>query len=132
MPFRFEFDAEHRILLVIADGEFGDADQIAIVDAIRQHATALNAAAGIGDYTGLQSYTASPRAIQAAARQSAPYPPDAPRFLVAPNDHVFGASRMYKAISDRSAERLRIVRTRREALELLGVPNPKFEPVASI
>jgi hypothetical protein len=131
MPFRFEFDAEHRILLVIAVGEFGDADQIAIVDSIRERAAALNAAAGIGDYTELESYTASAAAIQVAARQPSPYPPNAPRFLVAPRDHVFGASRMYKAIADRTSERLRVVRSRQEALDLLGVLNPDFEPVPS-
>jgi hypothetical protein len=129
MPYHFEFDREYRILLVVAEGEFGDADQLGIIDAIKSHAVGLNVAAGIGDYSQLDSYTASAAAVQAAARMPSPYPPSTPRFLVAPHTHVFGASRMYQTIGDESRAKLRVVRSRAEALEALGVANPAFERI---
>ena len=126
MPFHFEYDSEHRILLIVAEGEFGDEDQISIVDEVRKHAARLDVAASIGDYTELGSYTASPDAIRAAALQPPLYSPAVRRFMVAPLDHVFGASRMYAALSERSRSQLTVVRSRAEALELLGVPDPRF------
>jgi hypothetical protein len=129
MPFHFEYDSSHRILLVVAQGDFGDADQIGIIDAIRRQASELNPAAGIGDYTLLTSFTASVAAIQSAARQPSPYPASVPRFLVAPSDHVFGVSRMYKAIGEVTRAAVRIVRSRAEALDALGVRDARFERV---
>jgi hypothetical protein len=127
MPFHFEFEHEHRILLVVAEGEFDDADQLGVIDAIAAHAAGLNVAAGIGDYSQLEAFTASGAAVRMAARMPSPYPPGIPRFLVAPRDHVFGASRMYKTIGKQSRSTLLVVRSRAEALESLGVRNPSFE-----
>lgn len=131
MPFHFEYDPSHRILLVVAEGEFDDADQLAIVDAIRAHASTLDVAAGIGDYTQVTGYTASPRAVYAAARMPSPYAPGIPRFMVAPHDHVFGLSMVYKAIGDETRSAVRVVRSREEALEALGVREAAFERVGA-
>ena len=127
MPFHFEFNPEHRILLVVAEGEFGDADQLGILDEIRKQTIVLHVAAGIGDYSQIQSFTASASAVQAAAQMPSPYPASIPRFLAAPVDHVFGVSRMYKALADETRSTLKVVRSRAEVFKSLGVSNPIFE-----
>ena len=123
MPFHFEFEHEHRILLVVAEGEFDDADQLGVIDAIAAHAAGLNVAAGIGDYSQLEAFTASGAAVRMAARMfsSLLSAGDSRASGVAPRDHVFGASRMYKTIGKQSRSTLLVVRSRAEALESLGV-----------
>ena len=72
----------------------------------------------------------TPASVQIAARESSPYEAGVKRFLVAPGDHVFGMSRMYQMTAkEKSRAAMRVVRTREEALEELGVSDAAFEPV---
>jgi hypothetical protein len=47
MPYYFEFDPAHRILLVVLEGDVGDREMLKIDDDIKAHVTDLNASAGI-------------------------------------------------------------------------------------
>jgi hypothetical protein len=129
MPYHFEFDRNHRILLTVVSGEYTDEEQLSINTDIRRHATALNPIAGIGDMSAITACLVTPASIQIAARESSPYDVGVKRFLVAPGDHVFGMSRMYQMTGKESRTSMRIVRTRDEALEELGVADASFEPV---
>ena len=131
MPFHFRSEHEHRILLVVAEGEFSDTDQNMINDAIKKHAIELKVCAGIGDFTQVTSLVVSAGAVQSAARMPSPYPDRTPRFLVAPLDHAFGLARMYKTEGAETRSALQVVRSRHEALEALGVQNPRFERVGA-
>lgn len=133
MPYHFEFDEKHRILLIVVEGEYSDEDQLQINSDIRTHATALNVAAGIGDMSAITSCTVTPAAIQIAARESSPYEPSTKRFLVAASDHMFGISRMYQqTVVEKSRSQIQVVRSRAEALAALGVSEEEvvFEAVA--
>ncbi len=130
MPYRFEFDQNHRILLIVVSGEYTDEEQLSINADIRRHAMALKPLAGIGDMSGITACLVTPASVQIAARESSPYEAGVKRFLVAPGDHVFGMSRMYQMTAkEKSRAAMRIVRTRDEALEELGVSDVVFEPV---
>ncbi len=134
MPYHFEFDEKHRILLIVVEGEYSDEDQLQINTDIRTHAAALNVAAGIGDMSTITSCTVTPAAIQIAARESSPYSPSTRRFLVAPSDHVFGISRMYQqTVVEKSRSEIQVVRSRAEALAALGVSEEEvvFERLGS-
>ncbi len=56
--------------------------------------------------------------------------PERPRVLVAGSDYLFGLARMFQMLSDISRPRLSVVRTTKQALDLLGVANPQFEPIS--
>ena len=130
MPYHFEFDRKNKILLIVVSGEYTDEEQLTINTDIRKHAMALKPAAGIGDMSGITVCSVTPQSVQIAARESSPYEPGVARFLVAPADHVFGMSRMYQMTAkEKSRASMRIVRTREEALEELGVTDASFEPV---
>jgi hypothetical protein len=130
MPYHFEFDSNHRILLIVVSGEYTDEEQLSINTDIRRHATALQPIAGIGDMSAITACLVTPASIQIAARESSPYEVGVRRFLVAPGDHVFGMSRMYQMTAkEKSRTSMRIVRTRDEALEELGVSDAVFEAV---
>lgn len=130
MPYHFEFDKTHRILLTVVTGEFSDDDQLTINTDIRKRASELDIVAGIGDMSGITSCTVSSASVQIVAREASPYSPQTKRFLVAPADHLYGISRMYKATAqEKTRAQLEIVRTRAEALESLGALDAVFEPV---
>jgi hypothetical protein len=131
MPYHFEFDREHRILLVVAEGEYTDVDMLSAIDAIRAKALELDALAGITDFSDVTSFTVSPRAIHEAAERPSPFRDPIPRFVVAQQDFAFGMFRMYKSVGERTRASLQLVRTREEALAVLVVRNPWFERVAA-
>ena len=130
MPYHFEFDKKHRILLTVVTGEFSDDEQLTINTDIRQWATELDAAAGIGDMSGITSCTVTSASVQIVARESSPYSAQTKRFLVAPADHIYGIARMYKSTAqEKTRAQLEIVRSRDEALEALGAPDAVFERI---
>lgn len=130
MAYHFEFDRKNRILLTVVSGVFCDEEQLSINADIRRHASVLKPMAGIGDMSAITTCTVTPAAVQIAARESSPYEAGTKRFLVAPGDYVFGMSRMYQLTAkEKSRAAMRVVRTRDEALEELGVSDAEFEPV---
>jgi len=127
MPYHFEFDSEHRILLLayegdVQGGEIGNANQD-----MAQHVARLKPSCGIADLSRVKTLDVPADTLRTAARQPAPYPEQTPRFIVAPTDYLFGMARMYEIMANRRHEKLRVVRSRKEALAALGVREPKFE-----
>ena len=130
MPYHFEFNKSHRILISVAEGVFNDDEQRRIIADIRAHATALGALAGIGDVSKVTEYAVSPEVMQQVAREASPYSEGVPRYLVATSDIAFGMSRMYQLAADKSRAGLKVVRSRDEALEELGALGAEFERVS--
>lgn len=127
MAHHFEFDSEHRILLTVMEGDINGEEIETINRAMRAQIDRTRPAAGISDLTGVKQFNVPAEIMRAAALQPAPFPPETPRFIVAPSDLLFGMSRMYELVADRPEGKLRVVRKREDALAAIGVPNPKFE-----
>jgi hypothetical protein len=51
------------------------------------------------------------------------------RCVVTPSDKVFGLARMFELQGEGTRANLHVVRTMKEALAILGVQEPKFDPV---
>ena len=129
MPHHFEFDPENRILLLVGEGDVHPQELQQINDQIRVRVEQLHPAAGIMDYTAVNTFELPSEMVRMAARQPSPYPEDTPRFIVAPSDYLFGLSRMYQLVANRPKEKLQVVRTRDEALAAIGARNAQFEKV---
>jgi len=127
MPGHFEFDSQHKILLLVAEGHIEDREILAVNDRIAARVNRLRPSAGITDLSAVTKFDPSADAMRSAARQPSPYPEETPRFIVAPVDHVFGLARMYELFGSRV--NLKVVHSRQEALAALGIQNAKFEPV---
>ena len=125
MPFRFEFDREHRILLVLLEGEIRDSEVMTIKSVAASYLDRLRPAAAIADLSAMNIFHISGQTVRTAARQPS-YVGAIPSYIVAPEDHLFGMARMYELAG---AANLHVVRSREEALAALGVRNPKFEAV---
>jgi hypothetical protein len=127
MPYRFEYDAIHKILLVVLEGEVEDRDLSTGLEGIRARVGQLNPTAGITDFSAITAFSASGQSVRAAAALPDPYPPETPRFVIAPADYLFGIARMYELVANRPNAMLKVVRSREEAYAILGIQDPKFE-----
>jgi hypothetical protein len=128
MPHHFQFDPQHRILLTVMEGDI-DGSEIQTIDQEMRAAIArIQPSAGISDLTGITNFNVPSHIMRdAAMRQPAPFPPDTPRFIVAPTDFLFGMMRMYELIANRPGGKLIVVRRVEDALAALGVSASRFE-----
>ena len=129
LPHHFEFDFRQRILLVVLEGEVRGEEFTSINDDIRKHVESFQPVGGISDFSAVKNLDVSSHSLRTAAFEPSPYPEETPRFIVAPTDYLFGMARMYEMIADRPMGKLRVVRSREEALALLGVKDLKFERI---
>jgi len=130
MNFHFEYDATNGILLGRFEGQLTEESGAAFYSAIRKHGIATDARAGIWDFSRATENVASD-AIRRVAKQEAamPDPTRRPCFIVAPDAHLFGLSRMFQISGEHQRPLLQVVRTVSEALAALDVTSPQFEPL---
>jgi hypothetical protein len=126
MPYRFEFDVEHKILLIVLEGEILVPDVKSFNEAIRQRVKELKPSGAIADFSAVTAFRVAGDALRRAALQAAPFAVETPRYIVAPTDYLFGMARMYQLAADRPQEKLKVVRKMEDALSGLGVQGPKF------
>jgi len=125
VPYHFEFDSEHRILLTVLEGEIEGSEIDIINKAMRVQIKRMQPAAGISDLTRVTRFNVPGHVMRAAAQEPPPFPEDVPRFIVAASDVVYGMNRIYQTVADRP--KLKVVRKLDEALAELGVQSVKFE-----
>jgi hypothetical protein len=53
-----------------------------------------------------------------------------PNIIVAPQTDAFGLTRMFQTLGERARPNLQVVRTLDDALRVLGIQSPHFEPLA--
>ena len=129
MAFRFEFDANNKILLMLFEGRLTDESLAEFYLAARKYSTATDASVGIFDSSPVTEFAMSSAAIRRLASQE-PAMPDAfrrPRFIVAPSKVGFGLARMFQILREPTRPLLSVVRTMDEALAAIGVQSPLFE-----
>ena len=129
MPHHFEFDDEHRILLLVLEGNVEGEEYSSLTAELRAQAKRMLPLAGITDSGGITNFNVSSQALRSAALEGSPYPEATPRYIVAPSDYLFGLARMYELVGNHSEGRLKVVRKMEEALADLGVASAKFRRV---
>lgn len=130
MAHHFELDGEHRIFRTVASGRFDDAELRELYGSVGERFVRSGARAAILDLSAVTDFTVTTGLIQQLSRASTALPElETPRFIVAPQPHVFGAMRMFQSIGESKRPRLLVVRTAEEAYATLGVREPKFEPL---
>ncbi|HVZ19713.1 MAG TPA: hypothetical protein VG871_01550, partial [Vicinamibacterales bacterium] len=63
----------------------------------------------------------------------APVLPDpTPRYVIAPQPHIYGLARMFQITSRAGRDGLHVVRTADDAYAALGLRSPQFEPLVDL
>jgi len=128
--YRFEFDAENKILLMrfeearITDKLLGEVHK-----ATRQYAIATDAHAGIADYSSVNQVEVSAAFIRQLALEEPAMlrASERGRIVVVKDDVGFGLARMFQMLGEPTRPLFLVVRSFDEALEALGVASPQFE-----
>jgi hypothetical protein len=130
MPYYFEFDPENRIIRGRFEGRITDELLKEYYGLAGEYFERTAARAGITDLSAVTSFEVSPQLI----RELASLPPaiadrDRPRFVVAASPPIFGMARMFELGGQDTRPNLHVVRTMKEVCVILGVLDPKFEPI---
>jgi len=88
-----------------------DAEIMTVNQVFAAQVTRLRPSAGISDLSRVTKFDVSGDAMRTAARQPSPYPDSIPRFIVAPQEYVFGMARMYELVGYRTRSKLKVVRS---------------------
>ena len=130
MSFKFEFDADSRVLRARFQGLVNDVILGDFYSQTAAYVERTSPRAGITDFSDVTSFQVSAAAVRTMAA-SAPSAKD-PHFLrvvVAPAAHIFGLARMFQMFGEMTRPGMVVVRSLQEALDILGVAEPHFEPV---
>jgi hypothetical protein len=130
MPYYFEFDAKNQILRGRFEGALTDELLKQYYGVAGGFFEQTGARAGITDFSAVTSFEVSPQTI----RDLASSPPaildrELPRFIIAPSPPIFGMARMFELGGQDTRPNLHVVRTMKEVCVILGVTDPKFEPI---
>ena len=130
MPYQFDFDSTNRILRGRLDGCVTDEVLQEYYRAAARYAAQFDPLRGITDFSAVTSFEVSAQTVRNLAR-STPVMPDVSRVrvIIAPVDHVFGIARLFQIRGEDTRPHNHVVRTLTEAWAVLGVHDPKFEPL---
>ena len=129
--FTFAFDRANQILLVRVEGRLTDQLLEECYAAIREHSVETDAHMGIFDLSGVTQYLASSEFIRQLAKRE-PAMPDATnrmRIIAVENTTGYGLARMFQIVGEKGRPKLQVAHTLDEALAVLGVQSPHFEPL---
>jgi len=130
MSYAFEFDSANALLQGRLYGVVTSED---LRDYFRNGircVTAKKPRAGITDLTGVTSFEVTSQTIRdlASTRPVAPAE-NLLRVIVANSPDVFGMARMFETHGEATRPNLHVVKTCKEALVIVGVQEPNFEPI---
>jgi hypothetical protein len=129
MGLHFEFDRANRILLLKVEGCLTEEVMTDAQLAIRNHSTATDSRVGIFDFSGVTAFDVSTPFIRTLATQGLSISASRRGIIVVPSTHGFGLARMFQLLGDQARPRLQVVRTMDEALSILRISSPQFEPL---
>jgi hypothetical protein len=130
MPYLFEFDSANALLQGRLYGVVTSED---FREYFRQGIRCISAKkprAGISDLTEVTSFEVSAQTVRDLATSRPIAAAEALlRVIVANSPDVFGMARMFEAQGEATRPNLHVVKTCRDALVIVGVQEPHFEPI---
>jgi len=131
VAYSFDIDWKNRIMRCRLHGRVTDEDLNGFYRTAHELSSRIQPRAGVIDSSEASSFDVSPRTIREHARLAPASPdPKFPRIIIAPTPETYGLARMFELQGEGMHPNLHIVRDQQEAWEILGVQNPRFEPLA--
>jgi hypothetical protein len=130
LPYLFEFDPRNGLLQGRLYGRVTSEEIREYYRVGMKCLAAKRPRAGITDMTGITLFEVAPQTV----RELASLPPtladqELLRVIVASAPDVFGMARMFESHGEATRPNLHVVRTCKEALIIVGVQEPKYEPI---
>jgi hypothetical protein len=130
VPYEFDFDPVNRIARCRMSGHVTDDDLKSFYVETGKFVALTDPRAGLLDFSAATSFQVSPGTIHDLAKLPPAMPdPARPRVVVAPTPLVFGLMRMFELVGEKTRPTFHVVGTELEAWSVLGVQEPRFEPV---
>jgi hypothetical protein len=130
VPYTFDFDLANGILRCRMSGRVTDVDLrdfFRVGAALAMH---THPASGVVDLSEVTSFDVTSPAIRELSRvEPVLRDPGLRRVVIAPSSETFGMMRMFELEGQDVRPDIHVVRTEREAWAILGVENPRFEPL---
>jgi len=125
----FEFAEADNILRTTISGEITDQVLMSLFSKGVDVVASFPSSKSIVDLSGITRFDVSTRSLTKLAQGN---PPElSVRVFVAPKDVVYGTTRMFQVLTERTRKNVHVVRTIEEAYKLLKVESPKFVPVST-
>lgn len=130
LPYRFEFDPTNSILQGSFEGFVSKQDVRNYYQTAVNHVAQLSPHTYVIDVSAVTSTTASTGTILELTKLPPVLPnPTQPGFIVAARPAAYWLMRIYQAAARATRPNLHVVRKHTEAWEILGVVEPRFEPL---
>jgi hypothetical protein len=131
MAHRLDFDETNKIIRLSLEGAQTDQDVLDAQAALKACWDRCGPWNCIIDCTGVKDLPLLSETIRFIAHKAPIISADCSEIVVAPTDAEFGLARMFEAVGLETRPNMRVVRTMKEALDLIGVESPNFLPVAA-
>lgn len=130
MSYSFDFDLANGILRCRLDGLVTDDILRDFFRAGAGLALRTHPSAGVIDLSEVTSFEVSAKALRELSK-SPPVlsDPDLRRIIIAPSPYAYGMMRMFELEGGDVRPDIHVVRNENEAWAILGVKNPRFEPL---
>jgi hypothetical protein len=132
MGFFLEFDEANNTVRLTFESTVTTEDIAGgAYSALRDFVQSRSACRGIADFSQVTSVDVPSRTIQSRAQLPPAMPSGKLFVIVAPEDHIFGLSRMFSLHAERTRPHIHVVRTMDQAYRLLGIESPNFSRIDS-
>jgi hypothetical protein len=130
MSYRFDYDPRSGLLQGSLEGRVTSEELLDYYRLAMKCARIKRPRSGITDMSGITSFEVSPQTVRELAAMTPVIPDmDLLRIIVAPASDVFGMARMFESQGEVTRPNLHVVRSYKEALVIVGVQDPRFEPI---
>jgi hypothetical protein len=129
VPYLFEFEPAQGILRCAMSGHITDRQLLECHKLGARYVRQKNPAISIVDLSAVSSIEVSPATVKDLARSEPALAASRPRFIVAPDDHLYGMSRMYQLTGEGIRPMLQVVRSLAEVYAAVGFRELQFEPL---
>jgi hypothetical protein len=126
VAYSFEFDEVNNVLHLAWQDQVTDEDLLEGAFKGRKLLASRPGARAISNFSGTTTLDVSLEAVKRAAWAPEHGEGDSAVVTVAAGDFTFGMARMFQMLADQNLRNHHVVRTMKEAYELLGIVAPQF------
>ena len=123
------FDELHRVLYIRFEGIVTDDVLLSRFDQVRAWIASNGSCSSITDFTGVDSFQVTASGVNQLASAPPLVPDSFLRIVVAPQDEIFGMTRMFEMLGCATRNRVDVVRTMAEAFQVAGVQALDLHPL---